>query len=116
MAGDILHDPEAHRMVQEKHVVDAHSNTPEADRTDEFRKHVGRRLQEARRSTRLKNAGDAMRKTLAKAADRLERVEDQMKGLHERTGQSDFAPEAVLRTSNAPGDPGGSQGKTGRLP
>ena len=117
--GDIekmLANPEAHRMVQETRVVEALSNTPESDRTDEFRKHVERRRQEAQRATRLKNASNAMRKTLAKSAERLERVEDQLKGLHERTGRPDFAPEAPLRTGHAPGGPGGSQGRTRKLP
>jgi hypothetical protein len=112
----MLANPEAHRMVQETRVVEALSNTPESDRTDEFRKHVERRRQEALRATRLKNASDAMRKTLAESAKRLDRIQDQLKGLHERTGRPDFALEATLRTGHVPGGPNGSQGRTGKFP
>lgn len=117
--GDVetmLSNPEAHRIVQETRVVKALSTVPEANRTDEFRKHVEERRREAQRSTKLKNASDAMRKTLEKSAKRLVLMEEQLAGLHERTGQPDFAPEAPLRTSATPGDPGGAKGRAGRQP
>lgn len=112
----MLANPEAHRLVQEERAVAALSNTPESVRTDEFRKYVEQRRQDAQRSTRLKNASEAMQKTLAGSAKRLELIEDQLKGLHERTGQPDFAPEALLRVGQAPSKPGGSEGKSGRQP
>ena len=114
--GDIdtmLSNPEAHRIVQETRVVETLSSVPEASRTDEFRKYVEQRRREAQRSTRLKNAGDAMRKTLEKSAKRLALMQEQLAGLHERTGQPDFAPEARLRTGAMPGGPGGAKGSAG---
>lgn len=110
--GDIdrmLNNPEAHRMVQQAKVIDALSQVPESIRIDEFRKHVEHRAKDAQRATRLKKADESMQKTLKKSAKRLERIEDQLKGLHERTGQPDFAPEALLRLGKKNNGPNGSQ-------
>lgn len=110
--GDIdkmLSNPEAHRMVQQGKIIGALSRAPEAVRTDEFRKYLEQRTKEAQRATRLKKADTAMRTTLTKSARRLEAIGDQLKGLHERTGRPEFAPEAVLRISQVPGGPDGSQ-------
>jgi hypothetical protein len=110
----MLANPEAHRIVQEARAIETLSNVPESNRTDEFRKFVEQRRQEAQRSTRLKNASEELRKTLAGSAKRLELIEDQLKGLHERTGQPNFALEAQLRVNQGPDNPGGSEGRTGR--
>lgn len=110
--GDIdkmLNNPEAHRMVQQGRTIDVLSSTPESVRSDEFIKHVDQRVREAQRATRLKKAGADMHNILMKSAKRLEGIEDQLKGLHERTGQIDFAPEAKLRLGRTPDGSGVSK-------
>lgn len=113
--GDIdkmLSNPEAHRMVQQAKIVDHLSRAPESVRTDEFRKHVEQCAKGAHRATRLKKANEDMSKTLKKSAKRLEQIEDQLKGLHERTGQPDFAPEAMLRAGQpSDGSPVSREGR-----
>jgi hypothetical protein len=93
----MLSNPEGHLMVQQSRTAAWLSAVPESARVDEFVKHVEDRSKEARRATRLRKMSDGMRKTVCAAAQRLERVDDALKGLHMREGRQDFAPEAPLR-------------------
>ena len=99
--GDIermLKNPEAHLVVQKGRQVEDLSATPESLRTDRFlTEHVEQSRRRAEWAMRLKKADDEVKTKIAKASKRLDRVEDVLVSLHERTGPVEFAKEASVR-------------------
>lgn len=109
--GDIdkmLNNPEAHFLVQKGRQVQDLSDTPESLRTDRFlTEHLEQSRRAAYRATRLRKGDDAVKAKIAKASKRLDRMEEALVSLHERTGPVEFAEEAPVRMS------GGSRGPVG---
>ena len=102
--GDVdkmLRHPAAHLAVQAGRLVKALSETPEANRAEQFLEtHLKERAKIAGRAIRIRNMDDSLRRKIGASAKRLELAYDALSGLYDRMGKIDFPVEAKFRSGS----------------